>query len=161
MPYMLLGRIIYKARFKRDFQKIRNWMWAVIFLVGVALTIIEINGLVNAGRLVYINHMIGFIPMSIALVMIFLNMKRKFRFGKYYADIGYAGYYLYSVVAQVIYLVLVRSFAEVPTILYALLGVFTLVITLALGILYARIRSRRTQNAENTENEENTDEASL
>lgn len=161
MPYMLLGRIIYKARFKREFRKIKNWMWAVIFFVGLALTIIEIYALMSAGRLIYLNHMIGFIPMAIAAVMFFLNLKRKFIFGKYYADIGYAGFYLYSVVAQIIYLVIVRAIDNVPTIVYALLGVFTLVITLALGILYARIRNGKAEKAENTESEETTDEASL
>lgn len=161
MPYMLLGRIIYKARFKRDFRKIKNWMWAIIFVVGLALTIIEIYLLMSAGRLIYLNHMIGFIPMSIAAVVFFLNLKHKFVFGKYYADIGYAGFYLYSVVAQIIYLVLVNSFEVVPTTLYALLGVFTLVVTLALGIVYARIKNGKAQKTENTENEEKTDEAAL
>ena len=164
MPYMLLGRIIYKARFKRDFRKIKNWMWAAIFFVGVALTVIETNALTSADKLVYINHLIGFIPMSVAAVMFFLNLKRKFVFGKYYADIGYAGFYLYSVVAQVLYLVIVNNFEEVPTWVYSLLGLFTLVITLILAILYARIKNGKLKKADKTDNkgnEEETDETSV
>ena len=148
MPYMLLGRIIYRARFRKDFGRIKNWMWAIIFFVGLALTFIEMIGLVNSGRLVYLNHMIGFIPMAIAATMFFLNMKHKFRFGKYFADIGYAGFYVYSVVAQAIYLLMALVFKTSSTVMYALLGVFTLVVTLVIGILYAWLRDRRNQKNE-------------
>ena len=141
MPYMLLGRILYKARSRKYFRKIKNWMWAVLFFVGLALTFIEMIGLVNSHRLVYLNHMIGFIPMSVAAVMFFLNLKSKLKYGKYYRDIGYAGFYLYSVVARFIYMAIASRFGSTNGILYALLGVFTLVVTLILGIIYARIRN--------------------
>ena len=158
MPYMLLGRLIYKARFNRDFGKIKTWMWVIIFFVGAALTFIEMIGLINAGKLAYLNHMIGFIPMSVAIFMVFLNMKRKFRFGRYFADIGNAGFYIYSVIAQVLYLIFSQCFTYVSPVVYGLLGVFTLIITLGLGILYARWKNRGNQK---TESEEQTNEASV
>ena len=158
MPYMLLGRILYKARFKRDFGKIKNWMWVVIFLVGVALVFIEMIGLINARKLVYLNHMIGFIPMSAALTVLFLNMKRKLKYGKYYDDIGIAGFYLYSVVAQVLYALLLRIASDTDGPLFALLGVFTAIVTLVLSIIYARIKNGKLEKPE-PESEENTDEA--
>lgn len=142
MPYMLLGRILYKARFRRDFGKIKNWMWAVIFFVGAALYLIEFYGLLSIGKLIYINHMIGFIPMAVAAAMFFLNMKYKFRFGKYYDDMGKAGFYIYSVVAQFIYLFLIYMFPETVSSLAAYLGLFTLIVTLLLSVLYARLKNR-------------------
>ena len=159
----ILFFFIYLRHFRNCYTP-RNFLVFVLFFVGLALTFIEMIGLVNSRRLVYLNHMIGFIPMSVAAVMFFLNLKRKFVFGKYYADIGYAGFYLYSVVAQVLYLVIVNNFEEVPTWVYSLLGLFTLVITLILAILYARIKNGKLKKADKTDNkgnEEETDETSV
>ena len=157
MPYMLLGRILYKARFRRDFGKIKNWMWLVIFFVGAALYLIEFYGLLSSGKLVYVNHMIGFIPMSVAATMFFLNLKSSFRYGKYYDAMGKAGFYIYSVVAQIIYLILLYAFPDNLNSLSAYLGLFTLIVTLVLSALFARMKNRK----EITPKGGNTDEAAV
>ena len=142
MPYMLLGRLLYKARSHRGFRRIKNWMWAILFFVGAALYLIEFYGLLSSGYLVYLNHMIGFIPMAVAAAMFFLNMKHKFRYGKYYDDMGKAGYFIYTVIGQIIYLILIYAFPENVSKLAAYLGLFTLIVTLLLSALYARLKNR-------------------
>ena len=160
MPYMLLGRILYRLRSRRVFRKVKRWMWAALFVVGVALAFIEIYGLMSAGYLIYLNHMIGFIPMSIGAFMFFLTLKRKFRFGKYYDAIGRAGFYLYSVVAQAIYLLLLYLFPNQIAGVAPYLGILTLVVTMLLSVLYARMKVR-SKPAETAEKGESEDEASV
>lgn len=157
MPYMLLGRIVYRARFRKDFGRIKSWLWALIFVVGVVLAFIEFYGLMNSGNLVYYNHMIGFIPMSVAVVMIALNSKRSLPFGRYLDDVGKAGFYIYSVVAQIIYYIMVETAPDKVGSLRGYLGVFTVIATLFLAAIYAVIRNRDTKVTEG----EKADEASL
>ena len=154
MPYMLLGRIIYRLRTRGVFRKIKNWMWAVLFFVGVAMALIEFYGLMSMGKLAYVNHMLGYILMSISAFMFFLTIKRKFRFGKYYDAIGKAGYYIYSVVAQAIYLFLVFVFSDQFGALAPYLGLFTLIVTLILGTIYARIKNREIITPEGEDEDE-------
>lgn len=158
MPYMLLGRILYKARFRKGFRKIKNWMWALIFVVGLMLAFIEFYSLINSGYLVYYSHLIGFIPMSIAIAMIALNTKCKIPFGRYLDDIGKAGFYSYSVVAQLIYSFLLKVAPNKVGSLSAYLGLFTVIVSLLLGAVYALIRNRNTKNPKG---EELTDETAL
>jgi hypothetical protein len=108
------------------------------------MSLIEIYALMSAAKLAYVNHMIGFIVMSVSSFMFFLTLKRKFRFGKYYDAIGKAGFYLYSVVAQVIYLFLVFLFPMQSAGLLPYLGLFTLIVTLLLSTIYARMKTRNT-----------------
>ena len=157
MPYMLLGRILYRARMHRTFRRIKSWMWAALFFVGIAMALIEIFSLMSAGKLAYVNHMIGFILMSISSFMFFLTTKHKFRFGKYYDAIGKAGFYIYSVIAQVLYLILVFVFPDHAGSLAAYLGVFTLIVTLLLSVIYARMKVR----GNTTPKGEDADEAAV
>ena len=67
MPYMLLGRIYLKN--KKKFTKQRNLLTAIFSISGIALVYLEIYLLMITDKFGYYNHLLGFIPITLAILL--------------------------------------------------------------------------------------------
>lgn len=135
LPYMLLGRVIHNYKSHGTFSDVKNWVWVAIFAIGVMLAFLEIVGLTVSDKAVYLNHLIGFIPMTTAICVLTLRERRSFRFARYCRDIYGAMFYIYTVIGETIYAIIVLKFQEVIWLL-PYLGLITLGLSLVAGVLY-------------------------
>ena len=135
LPYMLLGRVLHAYKSSRVFSGLKNWVWIVVFVVGVMLSFLEIVGLSVYEKAVYLNHLVGFIPMTAAVCVLALRSKRTFRYARYCKDIYSAMFYIYTIIGETVYAIIVLKHQEVMW-LIPYLGFLTLGLSFIAGVLY-------------------------
>ncbi len=135
LPYMLLGRVLHTDKSKLLFSRLKGWVWVAVFTVGVMLCFLEIVGLTFYDKAVYLNHLVGFIPMTVAVCVLALRSKRTYWFARYCKDIYRAMFYIYTIIGETVYAIIVMAHQEVMW-LISYLGFITLLLSLLAGVLY-------------------------
>ncbi len=139
LPYMLLGRVLHSYKASREISGFTNWVWIAVFVVGTLLAFLEIIGLSVYDKAVYLNHLIGFIPMTAAVCMLALRSKRTFAVAKYCRDIYSVMFYIYTVIGEIVYALIVLKYQQYMA-LIPYLGFITLGISFLCGVIYTGIK---------------------
>lgn len=135
LPYMLLGKLLHKYRPK--LQRLNNAALLAIALAGVGMCFGEVFILTALNKLDYIGGFIGHIPMTAAMMELFLRinkffqMRRVIRFDKVL-------YYGYNPLGEILLMFISMNFGIIGD-LYPFVGVIMAVIFAA---IYAVLRYR-------------------
>lgn len=143
LPYMLLGSIL--ADQKEYYSSYTN---VCLFIGGIVLCVVEIYGLAYIGKLIYYNHLIGFIPMAIAIVEWALKHRRfgsEEFFGTACKHVYKAMYYTFNPIGEFLLLAcMIMASSQEEYSQYTLyIGIIVVCITLMIGYGYAYLKENK------------------
>jgi len=137
LPYMLLGKIICDHR--QSLRNVKNVVWEIILVLSVAICYFEIFLLDAFEKLVYKNHLLGFIPITFVILVLAVRSGSRSGYKGYDYILrvaSFAIYITYSIVGYALFYIL--YYFGLPN-LFNFIGLATLLLCVVFGILVGTV----------------------